>query len=209
MATWLCHLLAARRAADLCGSDAELCALYLGSLAPDWSGLVGGVQRRDSHFKTTVPGEYLVDAFVREYCLDVDDPLVRAFRWGYAGHLMVDRLWAVRLYIPVVMNDAGAKEAYRTDIRAVDRELSSDPGAPEALDLLRSARCLEAVLDAGRGLVETEELGLLLEAAGSLYRKPWPEGGPAFLDAGAARDVVRQGGAELRGVWQSAWMREA
>lgn len=101
MASWLCHLLTALRVADLFSGEDERDTVYLGSLAPDWTGLTRAVHRRDSHFKTAVPGQYLVDSFVGDYCLGFEDRLVRAFRWGYAGHLMVDRLWArTRLRAP-------------------------------------------------------------------------------------------------------------
>jgi len=69
------------------------------------------------------------------------------------------------------------------------------------LDLLRHARRLEPVLGAAEGLVRAEEMALVLEKAETLYRDPWPESPPTFLDPGRAREVVRDGAEELRRAW--------
>ncbi|MCL6581997.1 MAG: zinc dependent phospholipase C family protein [Firmicutes bacterium] len=201
MASWLSHLLVAYRVSDLCSQDDERDALYLGSLAPDWTGFGAGPRRRDSHFKTPVPGQYLVEAFVADWCLNVQDRLVRAFRWGYAGHLMVDRLWARRLYMPMVRDDPRAKEVYQVDLRAVDRELACEPGTEVVLTLLRHARRLEPVVGAANGLVPVEGLTRVLEEAEGRYREPSPPNPPVFLDSQRAREVVRDGATELRSTW--------
>lgn len=95
-----------------------------------------------------------MEAFVADWCLNVQDRLVRAFPWGYAGHLMVDRLWARRLYMPLVRDNPRAKEVYQLDLRAVDRELACEPGA--GVVLTRSLKNPAALVRDGlRGLAQS------------------------------------------------------
>jgi hypothetical protein len=152
MASWLCHLVAAGRTGVNFGGIGQA-AFLLGNLSPDWSVFACGVNRGASHFKTSVPGEYMIDDFIDAYCHGTDRAR-EAFCWGYACHLILDRTWARRIYMPLIMGQPENEQAYhRYELGAIDQILLSRSEANQALRFLSSLPVPEEALRLAGDLV--------------------------------------------------------
>jgi len=170
MASWLCHLLTADWV-HVQPEERLRMAFLLGSVSPDWSAFAEGASRRDSHFKTSVPGEYRVSDFIGTFCLK-GDPDRRAFFWGYTCHLILDRLWAQRIYIPLIRGRLRNERAYRRELEAIDNILLTRPESSRALEFLLSLSTPAEALRLAADSVHEEDYRKFFSELTDRYRKP-------------------------------------
>lgn len=123
MASWLIHIYIASNCSNMFTYDECILPFMLGNVAPDYNNFSNINDRKNSHFKTDVSGEYKISEFLGKYIIQETNKQCEAFYWGYLLHLIVDKEWANQIYIPFVKNKKLSKSDYQKNVMLLDEQI--------------------------------------------------------------------------------------